>query len=191
MVTELCHSYLCRIEESFESAQKVSTLENFLIHSTIISIKKMLREENVFTFPQLRKSLGPKRPILFNSTESRSQQAKLSQIQAQFRDTTNPMCATNDGIEDTEHFLLLCPCFDVHRRDLLAGIFALLRPLEYVDLANECLLQLLLYGNKDFPDSVNRHILELTLNFIHNNGRFDQSLMPHPSISHPIVTLVL
>ena len=83
------------------------------------------------------------------------------------------MCPTNDGIEDTEHFLLLCPCFDAHRRDLLAGIFALLRPLGYVDLANEFLLQLLLYGNKDFPDSVNRHILELTLNFIHKTGRFD------------------
>ena len=68
---------------------------------------------------------------------------------------------------------MLCPCFDVHRRDFLAGIFALLRPLGYVDLANELLLQLLLYGNKDFPDSVNRHILELTLNFIHKTGRFD------------------
>ena len=83
------------------------------------------------------------------------------------------MCPTNDGIEDTEHFLLLCPCFDVHRRDLLAGIFALLRPLGYVDLAYDFLLQLLLYGNKDFPDSVNRHILELTLKFIHKTGRFD------------------
>ena len=101
------------------------------------------------------------------------------------------MCPTNDGIEDTEHFFLLCPCFDVHRRDLLVGIFALLRPLGYVDLANESLLQLLLYGNKDLPDSVDRHILELTLNFIHENGRFDGSLMPHPSISHPIVALFL
>ena len=90
-----------------------------------------------------------------------------------FRDTTNPMCPTNDGIEDTEHFLLLCPYFDVHRRDLLAGIFALLRPLGYVDLAHDFLLKLLLYGDKDFPDSVNRHILELTLNFIHKTGRFD------------------
>ena len=83
------------------------------------------------------------------------------------------MCPTNDGIEDTEHFLLLCPCFDVHRRALLAGIFALLRPLGYVDLANDILLQLLLYGDKDFSDSVNRHILELTLKFIHKTGRFD------------------
>ena len=55
----------------------------------------------------------------------------------------------------------------------LDGIFALLRPLKYVDLANDFLLQLLLYGDKDFPDSVKRHILELTLNFIHKTGCFD------------------
>ena len=67
----------------------------------------------------------------------------------------------------------LCPCFDVHKRDLIAGICALLRPLGHVDLANEILLQLLLYGNKDFPDTVNRNVLELTLNFIHKTGRFD------------------
>ena len=43
-----------------------------------------------------------------------------------FRDTVNPMGPTNDGIEDTEHFLLLCPSFDIQRRDLLAGV-----PLHY------------------------------------------------------------
>ena len=44
-----------------------------------------------------------------------------------FRDTIDPMCPTNDGIEDTEHFLLLCPSFDVQRRHLLAGVSVLLR----------------------------------------------------------------
>ena len=28
-----------------------------------------------------------------------------------FRNTINPMCPTNDGIEDTEHFLFLYPSF--------------------------------------------------------------------------------
>ena len=42
-----------------------------------------------------------------------------------FRDILNPMCPINDGIEDTEHFLLLCPSFAEPRRDLLAGVFAL------------------------------------------------------------------
>ena len=34
------------------------------------------------------------------------------------------------------------------------------------------LLQLLLYGDKDFPDDVNKIILKLTIDFIHKAGRF-------------------
>ena len=42
------------------------------------------------------------------------------------RDGTNPMCPTNYGTEDMEHFLLLCHCSDTHRPDLLARICGLL-----------------------------------------------------------------
>ena len=41
-----------------------------------------------------------------------------------FKDTMSPMSLSNDGIVDTEHFLLLCPSFDSQRRDL-AGVLAL------------------------------------------------------------------
>ena len=47
---------------------------------------------------------------------------KFHKFSHNFRDTIDPMCPTNDGIEDTEHFLLLCPSFDIQRRDLLAGV---------------------------------------------------------------------
>ena len=90
-----------------------------------------------------------------------------------FRDTINPMCPTNDGIEDTEHFLLLCPSFEAPRRDLLAGVSALLRPLGHTNLSNEFLMQILLYGDKDFPNNLNKDILLLTLRFIHETGRFN------------------
>ena len=90
-----------------------------------------------------------------------------------FRDTVNPMCPTNDGIEDTEHFLLLCPSFDIQRRDLLAGVSVALRPFVEIDsLSNNVLVQLLLYGDKNLSNDVNRSILELTLDFIHKTGRF-------------------
>ena len=60
------------------------------------------------------------------------------------------MCSTSDGIEDTEHFLLLCPSFDVQRQDLVAGIVELLRPfLQITDLLNDVLVQLLLYCDED------------------------------------------
>ena len=84
------------------------------------------------------------------------------------------MCPTSDGIEDTEHFLLLCPSFDAQRQDLLAGIVELLRPVvQIADLSNDALTQLLLYGDHDLSCDMNRSILELTLRFIHETGRFD------------------
>ena len=91
-----------------------------------------------------------------------------------FRDTVNPMCPTNDGIEDTEHFLLLCPSFDVQRRHLLAGVSVLLQKfVEINSLPNAVLVQILLYGDKNLSNEINKSILELTLVFIHNTGRFD------------------
>ena len=83
------------------------------------------------------------------------------------------MCSSNDGIEDTEHFLLLCPSFRVQRTDLLDGIYSLVQPYGYVNLANDVLLQILLYGDKNFPNNLNRSILELTIRFIHSTGRFE------------------
>ena len=91
-----------------------------------------------------------------------------------FRDTINPMCPTSDGIEDTEHFLLLCPSFDIQRQDLLAGIVELLRPfVSITDFSNDALTQLLLYGNQELSYDLNKNILKLTLRFIHESGRFD------------------
>ena len=91
-----------------------------------------------------------------------------------FKDTINPMCPTNDGIEDTEHFLLHCPSFNIQRRDLLAGVSVVLQPFVQINtLSNNVLVQLLLYGDKNLSSDVNKHVLELTLNFIHQSGRFD------------------
>ena len=84
------------------------------------------------------------------------------------------MCPTSDGVEDTEHFLLLCHSFDVQRQDLLADIVELLRPfLQITDLSNDVLVKLLLYGDQDLSYDLNRKILEVTLRYIHETGRFD------------------
>ena len=84
------------------------------------------------------------------------------------------MCPTSDGIEDTENFLLLCPSFDLQRRDLLAGTVELLRPfVQIASLSNDALTQLLLYGDQDLSNDLNKNILELSLRFIHKTGRFD------------------
>ena len=82
------------------------------------------------------------------------------------------MCPSNDGIETTEHFLLLCQSFEAERRNLLAAVFELLQPYGYTNLPNKVLTQLLLYGDKDLPNNLNRSIIGLTLQYIHTTGRF-------------------
>ena len=59
-----------------------------------------------------------------------------------FGDTVNPICPANDGIEDSEHFLLLCPSFDAQRRDLLVGVSDVLRPFGHSNLSDKVLTQL-------------------------------------------------
>ena len=86
-----------------------------------------------------------------------------------FKDIVNPLCPTNDGVED----LLLCPSFAVQRQNLLAEILPLLRPFGHANLSNEVLTPLLLYGDENLPNNVNRNILELTLQFIKETGRLD------------------
>ena len=89
-----------------------------------------------------------------------------------FRDTINPMCPASDGIEDTEHLLLLCPSFLHFNFEIFS-----LELLDYYYYDHLCkspicfdaLMHLLLYGDQ-YPSCVlNRNILELTLRFIHEN----------------------
>ena len=35
-----------------------------------------------------------------------------------FSETIDPMCPANDGVEDTEHYLLLCQSYEEPRREL-------------------------------------------------------------------------
>ena len=70
--------------------------------------------------------------------------------------------------------MLLCPTFDVQRRDLLTGIAELLRPsVEIAIISNDALAQLLLYGRPDLPHDLNKSILELTVRFVRESGWFD------------------
>ena len=83
------------------------------------------------------------------------------------------MCPTSNGIEDAEHFLLQCPSFVAQRQDILAKVTDLLRPYTNLfDLSNAALVQLVLYGDNDLPNDVNRTILELNLHFVSEPGRF-------------------
>ena len=127
--------------------------------------------------PHTKSVLGIHDPIrLSYRTQYKVGPSKLNfrKVKQNFRDTINPICPTSDGIEDTEHFLLLCPSFNLQRADLLAGIVELLRPfIQIANLSNDALTQLLLCGDQNLSNDLNKNILELTLHFIHESGRFD------------------
>ena len=90
-----------------------------------------------------------------------------------FGDTIDAMCPSNDGIENEEHFLLLCPSFDTQRRNLLDRTLPLIRPLGITNPSNELLSHILLYGWKDLSADLNKEILQGTICFIRESGRFD------------------
>ena len=89
-----------------------------------------------------------------------------------FSDTLNPLCPINDGIEDTEHFLLLCHAYDTDRRSLLSCVNAILRPHGLVNLSNENLLKIILYGHEKLSLDSNAKILEASLKYIHASEWF-------------------
>ena len=89
-----------------------------------------------------------------------------------FSDTLNPLCPINDGVEDTEHFLLLCHAYDEETLDLLSSVNAILRHHELINLTNENLLQILLYGHEKLSYDLNTKILEATLKYIQASERF-------------------
>ena len=82
------------------------------------------------------------------------------------------MCLINDGIEDTEHFLLQCHAYDDQRRDLLGTINEVFQLHNILNLPNQTLVQMMLYGDKRFSHNQNKQILESTLKFIHASERF-------------------
>ena len=117
--------------ERFQSSFYPSCLSNWndlcpeirFAPTIAISKKKILS----IIRPPAKSVLGIHDPIgLSYHTQLRVELSKLNfhKFKYNFKDTINPMCPMNDGIENTEHFLLLCLSFEIQRRNLLAGIFA-------------------------------------------------------------------
>ena len=95
-----------------------------------------------------------------------------------FSDTPNDTCPCKAGTcsaeaETTSHFLLSCPFFNFHRDKLLETVNPIIRDLDS-GRDNSSLVKLLLYGNESLNPSQNCKILEATLDFICNSGRFNR-----------------
>ena len=91
-----------------------------------------------------------------------------------FLDTTDPMCLSNDVIETTIHFMLLCQEYAIHRAVLLGKInpFCASYGVDCSMLNDQELLALLLYGNDAFNETSNKCILLGTIFYINSTNIF-------------------
>ena len=83
-----------------------------------------------------------------------------------FADTVSPVCPANGGIEDTEHFLLLCLSFNKYRRSLHAAVNEVSKVDGNIVGPNNNLFQILLYGDKNLSEEAKKQILELTIKYV-------------------------
>ena len=84
----------------------------------------------------------------------------------------NPLCSANDGVEDTEHFLLLCHFYSRPRFDFLNSVNTIMLLHGFSSPSNEELLKFILHGDERLTIGVNKKLLEATLKFIHATERF-------------------
>ena len=93
---------------------------------------------------------------------------KEHKFKHKFRDTQSASCPCSTGAESTNHFLLSCPLFKTHRGKLMETIEPFISKLN----SNSSLNELLLYGSQSLEDVENKAILEASLQFIADTGRF-------------------
>ena len=84
-------------------------------------------------------------------------------------DTPNASCLCSTGAETTDHFLLFCPIFKAHREKLMDTVNPIVSRLN-PNFSH--LNEILLYGSDSLDEAENKSILEATLSYIINTGRF-------------------
>ena len=87
-----------------------------------------------------------------------------------FIDTPSDICLCNNGIEDTNHFLFLCPFFAIHRATLASNVIQILRKYNLNRLGNQS--HLYIYGHPIINLADNRIIILSTIKYIKESRRF-------------------
>ena len=92
-----------------------------------------------------------------------------------FLDTPDDLCACLLNVETTQHFLLKCPNYNVHRQNLFQIVNTILLANDINHLNDLELVRLLLYGHDKLTFHVNQTLLKATMNFIGMTQRFSKS----------------
>ena len=98
----------------------------------------------------------------------------INSFRHNFRDTVNSMCSCDAGIKATYHYLLQYQNFALVQSSLLNRIFEI--NVEFRKMNDLTLTSLLLFGSEKQTFDVNTRILNLTIQFLNDSGRFNEPL---------------
>ena len=87
-----------------------------------------------------------------------------------FVDTPFNECPCNFGVEDTNHFLFLCPFCKAQRETLVTNVIGILQKYNLNHLENQS--NLYLYGHREINITDNKKILVSTIKYIKETQRF-------------------
>ena len=89
-----------------------------------------------------------------------------------------PVCMCNEADETTEHYLLRCRLHRLHRVALLElENVSIILKFDVSTLSKRDLCLLLLYGDDNINEYSNRSLLQSTIKFIHDSGRFSRYVL--------------
>ena len=88
-----------------------------------------------------------------------------------FSDTASDKCAVCNRTENLEHYFLHCTRFTEARRTLFHFLLTL-NNVNFEQLVSKDKIKLLLYGDTSLGGVANRLLIEATLNFLKDSGRF-------------------
>ena len=88
-----------------------------------------------------------------------------------FQDTPSNICLCGDGVEDTTHYLVLCPFLSDKRTQLFRLVADICG--DFTGMSGPDKAYCLLYGVSGLDGARNSKILNGTIDFILRSGRFD------------------
>ena len=139
------------------------------VNSTITYQVHKVKENSVFSISD---PLGLKLPNRLRLNFSHLNEHKFRH---NFRDTVYTMRSCGAGIETTDHYLFRCQNFTLVRSSFLIRVFEI--NVEFRNMNDLTLTSLLLFGSEKQTFDVNKKILNLTIQFLKDYGRFDEHLI--------------
>ena len=162
-------------------------LKSFFFSYTIIEWNKLdidiLKSKSYATFRNTLLKLG--RPIYSNSSpvglkllnRLRLGLSHLNEhrFNYNFQNCINPLCSCSLEIESTSHFLLHCHYYTNIRVTLLSSITEIIG--NTFNINDECLVSLLLFGSHKYTEIDNSYIVNATIKYLLDSGRFNGPLL--------------